>query len=61
VDLLWDPLWPLRKCVGAPIVHLNLILLASTASIWPRIDLDARCTKSLADEVRASLGHLLTA
>ena len=23
------------------IVHLNLILLVSTASIWPRIDLDA--------------------
>ncbi len=41
------------------IVHLNLVLLLSTASIWPRIDLDARCTKPLADGVRASLSNLL--
>jgi hypothetical protein len=42
------------------IVQLNLVVLVSTASIWPRVDRDPRCTPDLARAVRGAISHLLT-
>ena len=40
---------------------LNLTALLGTASIWPRIDKDPRCTADLGRAVRAALSPQLTA
>jgi len=42
------------------IVHLNFVMLFATASIWPRIDKDPRCSAVLAAAIRRALSDHLT-
>jgi hypothetical protein len=44
------------KGMSYDIVHLNFMMLFATASIWPRIDKDARCPPVLGEAIRKALG-----
>lgn len=41
------------------IVHVNLVALVATASIWPRLDKDPRCTPALGAAIRQVLSSQL--